>query len=63
MDDGRKVLTKAPAKRGAAYRDAIAVLALVWLTCTTPAAAQFGPVDTRGYVEYRPSGGDFVGSE
>ena len=66
MDDGRKVLTKAPAKRGAAYRDAIAVAALVLLTCT-PAAAQLGPIDTRGYVEYRyiyqaGSGRDGVGA-
>jgi hypothetical protein len=52
MDDGRKVLTKAPEKQGAPYRDAIAALALVLLTCTQ-AAAQIGPVDTRGYVEYR----------
>ena len=67
MDDGRKVSTKAPAERGAAYRDAIAVLALVLLTCTTPAAAQIGPVETRGYVEYRyvyqaGSGRDAVGA-
>ena len=52
MDDGRKVLTKAPEKQGAPYRDAIAALALVLLTCSQ-AAAQIGPVDTRGYVEYR----------
>lgn len=52
MSDGRQVLTTAPAKRGAAYREAIAVLALAFLTCS-PANAQFGPVETRGYVEYR----------
>lgn len=52
MDDGRKVLTKAPSKWGAVSRDAIAALALVLLNCT-PAAAQIGPVETRGYVEYR----------
>ena len=52
MRDGRQVLTTAPANRGALYRDAIAALALALLTCT-PALAQIGPVDTRGYVEYR----------
>ena len=52
MSDGRQVLTTAPAKRGAAYRDAIAALALAFMTCS-PANAQVGPVETRGYVEYR----------
>ncbi len=52
MSDGQQVLTTASTKRGAAYRDAIAALALVLLTC--PAAfAQLGPVETRGYLEYR----------
>ena len=52
MSDGLRVLTTAPANRGALYRDAIAALALALITCT-PALAQIGPVDTRGYVEYR----------
>lgn len=52
MNDGRQVLTTAPAKRGAAYRDAIAALALALLTCHA-AVAQIGPVETRGYLEYR----------
>lgn len=52
MSEGRQALTTAPAKKGAAYRDAIAVLALALLTCS-PSNAQIGPVDTSGYVEYR----------
>lgn len=52
MRDGRQVFTNAPVKRGAAYRDAIAALAFALFTCA-PAIAQIGPVQSRGYVEYR----------
>ena len=52
MNDGRKVLTKAPEKQGAPYRGAIAALALVLFWCPA-AVAQVGPVETRGYLEYR----------
>jgi hypothetical protein len=52
MNDGRKVLTKAPEKRGAPYRGMTAALALVLFACPA-AVAQIGPVETRGYLEYR----------
>jgi hypothetical protein len=52
MNDRRQALTAATAKRGAAYRDAIVGLALALLT-GPQALAQIGPVETRGYLEYR----------
>jgi hypothetical protein len=52
MSDGRQALTIAPEKRGAPYRDAIAAFALTLFICSS-AAAQLGPVEARGYVEYR----------
>jgi len=52
MSDRREVSTTALTKLGAVYRDTIAALALALVTCPA-AVAQVGPVETRGYLEYR----------
>ena len=52
MNDSWQALTADSAQRSVKYRDVLVALALALLTC--PAAfAQLGPVETRGYLEYR----------